>query len=216
MFGSLSKLTKKNVSTCRAALQSSHIHLSSRHTESIPLNTRQDSRNVICRTPAVLKDIKTQFSSRIHVRVEHLTDEFDLWRLVGILFFKLHNQSKSSIFERRISRSNNDGIPTSRRGQQRARCRDVWPRPSIVNDGDVPCHHIIRDRGSGNSCRRICLHALQSKSQYLMLNEVYNDKRVANLEVTHQTTPCCGRHGMIGPALELVMCKGRGEAALCK
>lgn len=43
--------------------------------------------------------------------MEHLADELDLRRLVGVLLLELHNKSKSSILERGIGRANNNGVP---------------------------------------------------------------------------------------------------------
>ena len=46
--------------------------------------------------------------------MKHLADEFDLWRLIRVLLFKLHDEAKRAVLERRIGRSNNDGIPVGR------------------------------------------------------------------------------------------------------
>lgn len=43
--------------------------------------------------------------------MKHGADKFDSWRLVGILFFKLHHESECSIFEGRICRANDDSVP---------------------------------------------------------------------------------------------------------
>lgn len=43
--------------------------------------------------------------------MEHLTDELDTGRLVGILFLEMHDQTECAIFEGSISGADNDGIP---------------------------------------------------------------------------------------------------------
>jgi hypothetical protein len=43
--------------------------------------------------------------------VEHLADKFDLWWLVRILLLELHHQSERAVFERRIRRADDDGVP---------------------------------------------------------------------------------------------------------
>ena len=76
-----------------------------------PLNARQYRCHIVCGAPAVLKDVKAQFTGTVNVRVEHLADELHCRRLVGILFFEIHNESKGPIFERGIHRSDNDSVP---------------------------------------------------------------------------------------------------------
>lgn len=46
--------------------------------------------------------------------MEHLADELDARRLVWVLFFKVHNESESAVFERSIGRANNNRIPNDR------------------------------------------------------------------------------------------------------
>ena len=78
-------------------------HPLSRHYQTIgfhsPLHTRQDRRHIVCRTPSVLQDIQTQLSCTIDVRVEHLADELDSGRFVGVLFFEVHDESECAVFE---------------------------------------------------------------------------------------------------------------------
>lgn len=78
----------------------------------LPLNTRQDGGNIICWAPAVLEDIKAELAGSVHIRMEHLADEFDTGRLVGILFLEVHHQAECTIFERRVGRADYDGIPS--------------------------------------------------------------------------------------------------------
>lgn len=77
----------------------------------IPLNTGQDGRHVIGWTPAVLQNVETQLPCAIYIGMEHLTDELDTGRLVGILFLEMHDQTECAIFEGSISGADNDGIP---------------------------------------------------------------------------------------------------------
>lgn len=107
--------------------------LNGRRWRNLPLNTRENSCYVVCRAPSVLQDIQAKLSRGINVRVEHLADELDCWRLVGVLLLELHHQSKCSIFERCVCRTNNDG---------------------------VPCHDIIGYRRGRHASGRIGLHTL--------------------------------------------------------
>jgi hypothetical protein len=45
--------------------------------------------------------------------MEHLADEFDRWWFIWVLLLEMHYQAKSSIFERGVCRSDNDGIPVA-------------------------------------------------------------------------------------------------------
>jgi hypothetical protein len=80
-------------------------------TFNVPLNTSQDGRHVIGRAPAVLQDIKAKLPRTIDIRMEHLADKLDTWRLVGVLFLEMHDQAECTIFERGIGGANDDGIP---------------------------------------------------------------------------------------------------------
>jgi hypothetical protein len=75
------------------------------------LNTRQDSGHIIGRTPSVLKNVETEFTSSVNIGMEHLTDKFDARRLVGVLFLKVHHEAKGSVLEGCIGGTNDDGIP---------------------------------------------------------------------------------------------------------
>lgn len=77
----------------------------------IPLDTGQHCCNIICRTPSVLQNVQTEFSSSIDVRMEHLADEFDRGWFVWVLLFKLHNKAKGPILEGSIRRTDNDSVP---------------------------------------------------------------------------------------------------------
>lgn len=81
------------------------------HCELVPLNTRQDSSHIVCRAPAVLKNIEAKLAGSIDIGVEHLADEFDTRWLVGILFLKVHHQAECAILEWGIGGADDDGIP---------------------------------------------------------------------------------------------------------
>lgn len=98
MFGSLSKL-----------LMLAFLPLLSGFPE--PLDTRQDSRHIICRTPPVLKNIQAQFASGVYVGVEHVADEFDSGRFVRVLLFEVHNESECAVFEGSICWADDDCVP---------------------------------------------------------------------------------------------------------
>lgn len=77
----------------------------------MPLDTRQDSRHIICRTPSVLQNVQAQLSRSIDIGVEHLADKLDRRRLVWILFLKMHYKSKGAVFEWGFRWANDDGVP---------------------------------------------------------------------------------------------------------
>lgn len=77
----------------------------------VPLDTGKNSRDVVCGTPAVLEDIETEFAGGVNIGVEHLADELDRRRLIGILLLKMHHQAEGAIFEGRIGGSDDHGVP---------------------------------------------------------------------------------------------------------
>lgn len=46
--------------------------------------------------------------------MEHRANKLDSRRLVWVLLFELHNETKSTVFERGVCRTDNDGIPSQR------------------------------------------------------------------------------------------------------
>ena len=76
-----------------------------------PLNACQDSSNIIRGTPSILQDIQTELPSTVHVRMEHLADEFDTRRLVRIRLLEVHDEPKCPILEGGVGGSDNDGVP---------------------------------------------------------------------------------------------------------
>lgn len=46
--------------------------------------------------------------------MEHLGDELHSWGLVGILFFKMHHESKGAVFEGCICGTDDDSVPGKR------------------------------------------------------------------------------------------------------
>ena len=64
-----------------------------------PLNTGQNSSNIIRRTPPILQYIQAQLPRAIDIRMEHLADELHSRRLVGVLFLEVHDEAESAVFE---------------------------------------------------------------------------------------------------------------------
>jgi hypothetical protein len=58
-----------------------------------------------------LQDVQTQLSRTVDVGMEHLTDELDTWRFIGVLLLKMHDEPESAIFERGICGTDNDSVP---------------------------------------------------------------------------------------------------------
>ena len=77
----------------------------------VPLNTRENSSYVICRTPPILENVQAKLARGIDVWVKHLANELDGGWLVRVLLFELHYKSEGSILEWGICRANNDRIP---------------------------------------------------------------------------------------------------------
>lgn len=79
--------------------------------EHSPLNTRQNRRDIIRRTPPILQNIQAQLSSIINIRMEHLANKLDARRFVWVLFFEVHDESECAVFERRVRRPDDDCVP---------------------------------------------------------------------------------------------------------
>lgn len=77
----------------------------------LPLNTGQYGSDIVCRTPPILQYIQAQFARVVYVWMKHLTDELDPGRLIRVLLLKMHDQSKSAVFKRRVRRPDDDGVP---------------------------------------------------------------------------------------------------------
>jgi hypothetical protein len=75
------------------------------------LHTRQDRRHVIGRTPAVLQDVEAQLAGRVDVWVEHLRDELDAGRLVGVLLLEVHDEAEGAVLERCVGGTDDHGVP---------------------------------------------------------------------------------------------------------
>jgi hypothetical protein len=80
----------------------------------VPLDAGEDGRDIICRAPAVLKDVQTKLAAAIDIGVEHLTDELHARGLIGILLLEVHDETESAILEWRVCRANDDGVPEER------------------------------------------------------------------------------------------------------
>ena len=77
----------------------------------IPLDAGQDGRDIVRRAPPVLQNVEAELARRVHVGVEHLTDELDRGRLVRVLFLEVHYEPKGSILEGGIRGADDDRIP---------------------------------------------------------------------------------------------------------
>ena len=75
------------------------------------MNTSKDGRHIVCGAPSVLKNVEAELTGSIHIWMEHLADKLHTGRLVGVLFFKIHDQAECAIFERRVGGADDDGIP---------------------------------------------------------------------------------------------------------
>lgn len=63
------------------------------------LDRCEDGCDVIGWRPAVLQDVKTKFSVRVDIRVEHSGEEFYGWRFVWVSFFECEKQFEGAVFE---------------------------------------------------------------------------------------------------------------------
>jgi len=102
------------------------------------LNTRQDSRHIVCRTPPVLQDIQAEFACGVYVGVEHVADKLDRGWFIGVLFLEMHHEPEGAVFEGCI----------------------CW-----ADDDCVPSHDIVCYRRCGDSSWRIRLHTLEISHQ---------------------------------------------------
>lgn len=80
----------------------------------VPLDAGENRSDIVRGAPSILQDIQAELARGIYVGVEHLAEEFDLWRLVRVLLFELHDESKGSVLERCVGRSDDDCVPTGR------------------------------------------------------------------------------------------------------
>lgn len=104
----------------------------------VPLNRCQDGSNIVGRTPAVLQDVQTQLASAVYVGVEHLRDELDAGRFVGVLFFEMHDEAECAVLERSVCGAYDNGIPIRSRSvsgaidaEQIYACDAVVQRPCV-------------------------------------------------------------------------------------
>lgn len=105
VLGSFSRLSHRQLFTLHQSLSS---------TRNPPLDTRQDSRHIIRRTPPILQNIQTQLARAIHIRMEHFADELDARRLVGVCLLEVHNKAEGAVLEGRVRRPDDDGVPAQR------------------------------------------------------------------------------------------------------
>lgn len=72
--------------------------------------------------------------------MEHLTDKLHKGRLVGVLFFELHNESECTIFKWSVCWTNDDGVP-DRSEQDRPHAGDITYQVitlSAMGDAETP------------------------------------------------------------------------------
>lgn len=93
-----------------------------RKKEISPLNTSQNSSNIIRRTPSILQDIQTQLSRAIDVGMEHLAYEFDCWWFIGVLFFELHDEAECAVFKGSVCWADDYGVPVNKQERKRSTC----------------------------------------------------------------------------------------------
>lgn len=80
---------------------------------SLPLDTSEDRRHVICWAPTVLQDVQAKLAGAVHIGVKHLADEFDAGRFVGVLFLEVHDEAECAVLKGSIGGSNDHGIPAA-------------------------------------------------------------------------------------------------------
>jgi hypothetical protein len=82
-------------------------------TEAIPLNARQDGRDVVRGAPAVLQDVQAQLARGVDVGVKHAAHELDARRLVRVRLLELHDEAEGAVLEGRVGGADDDGVPVS-------------------------------------------------------------------------------------------------------
>lgn len=116
--------------------------------------------------------------------MEHLTDELDLRRLVGVLLLELHDKSESPILERGIGRSNNNGVPVeSNKYSSRIDqipIKEAYQVMTLSGTGEA------ETPAGGSVCMRCNRH------QYFYLDKAL--MMLTDLEIAHQATSGGSRH----------------------
>lgn len=107
VLGSFNKLTKTTSSATQTSRNPKGINA--------PLDTRQDSRDIVRRAPSILQYIEAEFAGAVDVWVEHLGDEFDAGGFVGVLFFEVHDEAEGAVFEGGVCWADDDGVPFGKR-----------------------------------------------------------------------------------------------------
>jgi uncharacterized protein YlxP (DUF503 family) len=64
------------------------------------LDARKDGRNIVRWAPSVLQDIKTKFSIRVNVGMEHSGQELDSRWLIWVTLVECQRKFESAIFKR--------------------------------------------------------------------------------------------------------------------
>lgn len=116
--------------------------------------------------------------------MEHLADELDLRRFVGVLLLELHDKSESPILKGGIGRSNNNGIPAesnkySSRTDQ-IPIKEAYQVMTLSGTGEA------ETPAGGSVCMRCSRHQYFYFDNALMM--------LTDLEIAHQATSGGGRH----------------------
>ena len=172
----------------------------------IPLDAGQDGRDIVRRAPPVLQNVEAELARRVHVGVEHLTDELDRGRLVGVLLLKVHHQSESAVLKRGIGRSNDDGVPIRPRQVSDRTPKDDREPGVKENEGVLVAHQVMTLSGTGEAetpaggsvcmrCLSIRQHpSIQTREASWATSSRKRPVGSAHLEVSHETAASCGRH----------------------
>lgn len=98
------------------------------HRFHLPLDAGQHGGDIVCRAPAVLENVEAELARGVDVGMEHLADELDRRRLVGILLLEVHHEPEGAILEGGVGRTDDDSIPggwlaksVAARGRRRGR-----------------------------------------------------------------------------------------------
>lgn len=132
-----------------------------------PLDAGQDGGDVVRRAPSVLEDVETDLAGGIDVRMEHLGDELDTWRFTRVRFFELQHQFERAVLVGSVGRADDDGVPGELSVLTKVAV-NIYKGCIVILEsqqrrGNVPAHHIVLNRGRGDSGWRIRLHPLSGR-----------------------------------------------------
>lgn len=110
------------------------------------MDTSKNRCHVVRGTPAVLEDVKTEFTIRINIGVEHFAQKFHTGGLVGVRFVERQKQLEGTILKGRV------GYMVS------SVMLDVHTR---AKNYSVPNQKIVRTRRTGDTAWWIRRKALE-------------------------------------------------------